>query len=66
MGGSTARQIVKLASGNIPCHGRHAQLMKGGWLGGGSYLFLSHFHEFECSLVQEFKLFSGCELVIEW
>jgi len=31
----------KLASGNIPYHGCHAQFMSGGWLGGkySSFLF---------------------------
>jgi len=30
LGGSIARQIAKLASGNIPYHGRHAHFVSGG------------------------------------
>jgi len=30
LGGSTARQIAKLASRNIPYHKHHAQFMNGG------------------------------------
>ena len=33
----------KLARGNIPCHGHHAQFTSGGWLGGRNSVF---FHEF--------------------
>jgi len=46
----------KLSHGNIPYHGRHAQLMLGGWLGEEGICF-SHFHKFESSLVWEFGLF---------
>ena len=40
LGGSTARQIAKLAKGNIPYHGRHAQFMNGGSPGRRSSPFL--------------------------
>jgi len=49
-----ARQTDRLANGNIPYHGCHAQFRNGGWPGAGSSY---HFREFESSLVQEFKLF---------
>jgi len=34
LGGSIAREIAKLANGNIPYCGRHAQFIEGGWPGG--------------------------------
>jgi len=52
---------TQLASGNIPYHGRHAQFMSGGWLGGRNSLLILFFEslvwEFKSSLVQEFGLF---------
>ena len=39
LGGSTARQISKLADGSIPYHGSHARFINGGWLGGRNLLF---------------------------
>jgi len=32
----------KLAKGNVPHHGRHAQFMNGGWLGAGICFSLFH------------------------
>ena len=48
----------KLADGNIPYHGRHAQFMNEGWgrRGQESPFFNSLFCEFESSLVWAFKL----------
>jgi len=34
-----ARQIAKLAKGNIPYHGLHPQCMNGGWPGGRELFF---------------------------
>jgi len=34
LGGSIAGQSAKLARGSIPYHGRHAQFISRGWLGG--------------------------------
>ena len=57
LGESTARQPAKLANGNIPYHGHHVQSRNGGWPGSERLSALLIFHEFESSLVQEFKLF---------
>ena len=67
----------KLASGNIPCHGHHAQFRNGGWLGGREFSALLVFREFKSFLVQECELFweftlfqdlckfcKGCEFLI--
>jgi len=43
---------TKLAKGNIPYHGHHAQFMHGGWPGGQEFSF---FHEFD--LFREFECF---------
>jgi len=56
---SRARQIVKLANGNIPYHGSHAEFIDRGWPGGEESGF-SVFCEFESSLVWEFELFWEC------
>ena len=34
LGQSIARQLAKLANGDIPYHRSHDQYMNGGWLGG--------------------------------
>jgi len=39
LGGSTARQIAKLANRNIPYHRHHAQFTKAGWPGDRDLLF---------------------------
>jgi len=54
----------KLASGNIPYHGRHAQFINGGWLGAviGSSLFC----EFESSLIWELELIQEFDLFWEF
>jgi len=56
----------KLASGNIPYHGHHAQFIKGvGW-GTGILFFNSLSEEFEYSLVRAFKLFWKFSLFLEF
>ena len=64
LGGSRARQLAKLANGNIPCHGHCARFMNGGWLGGRN--LYSCFYEFESSPVQEFKLFQEFHEICEF
>jgi len=49
----------RLASGNIPYHGRHAQFMNGGWPGGRKRLAFQFSGSFETSLGQELKPFLG-------
>ena len=41
LGGSTARQIAKVANGNIPYHRHHTQFMNRGWRGGRNAFFFS-------------------------
>jgi len=66
MGGGEARQTAKLASGNLPYHGHHAQFMNGGWLGGGScqvFVFFFFFSQkLESSLGWEFKVLFGLQI----
>ena len=45
LGGSTARQRARLASGNVPYHGHLALFVNGGWLGEQeSFFFFPAFH----------------------
>jgi len=56
LGGSTARQLAKLANGNTPYHRHHAQFMNGGWPERVSY-WLSYVWEFQSCPGWEFKIF---------
>jgi len=63
LGGSTARNIAKVASGNTPSHRLHAQFINGGWLGVRNPLF----QQFQLSfLVREFELFQEFHLFQEF
>ena len=53
--GAQPGRWAKLASGNTPYHGQHAQIVNGDWLGYGNVSSL--FCEFKSSLVLEFGLF---------
>jgi len=65
LGGRTARQIAKLANGNIPYLRRRAQFINGDWPK-GQESFLSHLCEFKSSLFQEFKFFQKFSLFLEF
>ena len=62
LGGSTARQIAKMASGNIPYHGHHAQFRNRGWPGGRKLWALLVFQEFRGFFCITFVKFSNSHL----
>jgi len=82
LGGSIARQVDKLANGNIPYHKRHAQFMnvvgRGGrklsafWFSkrlnfsGSSALFQNFVKSMKIQGVRDLYSGTGCRSVIRW